>query len=513
MAHHIDRLGRVSFFAVFVAALVLGTPAHAAKLLSGYIGNMPKISGTPTTSVVAGNNYSFQPTASDPNGDPLVFSISKRPSWARFDTATGRLYGVPTRADAGRTRDIVIWVSDGKYAARLPRFTLRVSAGTAPTISGSPLTTVSAGTAYDFKPVAADPDGQALTFAVINKPTWANFDTATGRLSGTPGTISAGTYSNVGISVTDGSSTASLAPFTITVTAQANTPPTISGTPATSVQVGNAYDFRPTASDANGNALRFSIVNPPSWATFDTATGRLSGTPQSGNVGTSAQIVMSVTDNIDVTFLPMFSITVTAPPPVAPTNNPPTISGTPSTSGKAGQPYAFSPTATDPDGQTLTHHAEEIKLRYACALSQLANPDETIEVPSVGDRPARRLARQTLAEVVEPRYEELFALVYEELRRSGFDQMIAAGVVLTGGSAKMEGVIELAEEVFHAPVRLGLPQGVSGLVDVVRNPIHSTGTGLLLFGRDEYMRRGRTGLGKAGRTTLERMKEWFKGNF
>ena len=102
--------------------------------------------------------------------------------------------------------------------------------------------------------------------------------------------------------------------------------------------------------------------------------------------------------------------------------------------------------------------------RYACALSQLANPDETIEVPSVGDRPPRRLARQTLAEVVEPRYEELFALVRDELRRRGFEELIAAGIVLTGGSAKMEGVIELAEEMFHMPVRLGVPQHVSGLV-------------------------------------------------
>ena len=354
MAHHIDRLGKVSLFAVFVAALVLGTPAEARGFFGGSTSGAPKISGTPTTSVVAGNNYSFQPAASDPNGDPLVFSINKRPAWARFDTATGRLYGVPTSADAGRTRDIVISVSDGRNVAKLPRFTLRVSAGTAPTISGSPPTTVSAGTPYDFKPVAADPDGQALTFAVINKPTWATFDTATGRLSGTPGAISAGTYSNVGISVTDGSSTASLSPFTITVTSQANTPPTISGTPATSVQVGNAYDFRPTASDANGNPLRFSIVNPPSWATFDTATGRLSGTPQSGHVATYAQIVISVSDNVDVTFLPMFSITVTAAPPVAPTNRPPTIAGTPSTAAKPGQPYAFVPTASDPDGQALT---------------------------------------------------------------------------------------------------------------------------------------------------------------
>jgi cell division protein FtsA len=164
--------------------------------------------------------------------------------------------------------------------------------------------------------------------------------------------------------------------------------------------------------------------------------------------------------------------------------------------------------------RTPTHHAEELKVKYACALSQLANPDETIEVPSVGDRPPRRLARQTLAEVVEPRYEELFALVREELRRSGFDQHIAAGVVLTGGSAKMEGVIDLAEEVFHAPVRLGLPQGVSGLVDVVRNPIHATGVGLLLFGRENYVRSGRSSQVTSGaRSVVDRMKAWFQGNF
>ena len=127
--------------------------------------------------------------------------------------------------------------------------------------------------------------------------------------------------------------------------------------------------------------------------------------------------------------------------------------------------------------RTPTQYAEDIKIRYACALSQLANPDESIEVPSVGERPARRLARQTLAEIVEPRYEELFALVREELARSGFEEMIAAGIVLTGGSAKMEGAIELAEEVFHVPVRLGVPQTVRGLTDVVRNPIYSTGWG------------------------------------
>jgi cell division ATPase FtsA len=108
--------------------------------------------------------------------------------------------------------------------------------------------------------------------------------------------------------------------------------------------------------------------------------------------------------------------------------------------------------------RTPTQHADEIKLKYACALTQLASPDETIEVPSIGDRPPRRLSRQTLAEVVEPRYEELLTLIQAELRRSGYEDLVAGGVVLTGGSSKMEGLIDLAEEVFHMPVRLGIPQ-------------------------------------------------------
>jgi cell division protein FtsA len=141
--------------------------------------------------------------------------------------------------------------------------------------------------------------------------------------------------------------------------------------------------------------------------------------------------------------------------------------------------------------RTPTQHAEEIKIKYACALAQLASADETIEVPSVGDRPARRLSRQTLAEVVEPRYEELLALVQAELRRSGFEDLAAAGIVLTGGSSKMEGLVDLAEEMFHMPVRLGQSAGVAGLVDVVRNPIYATGVGLLLFGNQSRNQRSR----------------------
>ncbi|OQX31693.1 MAG: cell division protein FtsA [Candidatus Sedimenticola endophacoides] len=164
--------------------------------------------------------------------------------------------------------------------------------------------------------------------------------------------------------------------------------------------------------------------------------------------------------------------------------------------------------------RTPTQHAEQIKISYACALTQLAAGDETIEVPSIGDRPARRLSRQTLAEVVEPRYEELLGLVQADLRRSGFEDLIAGGVVLTGGSAKMEGLIELAEEVFHMPVRLGVPQYVSGLSDVVRNPIYATGVGLLLFGTQNQMTRLQDVSGGMGmKAVWERMKSWFQGNF
>ncbi len=164
--------------------------------------------------------------------------------------------------------------------------------------------------------------------------------------------------------------------------------------------------------------------------------------------------------------------------------------------------------------RTPTQHAEDIKVQYACALTQLAKQDESIEVPSVGDRPSRRLSRQTLAEVVQPRYEELFTLVQAELRRSGYEGLIAAGIVLTGGSSKMEGVIDLAEEIFHMPVRLGIPQYVSGLSDVVKSPIYATGVGLLIFGKRQSQE-GHTQihLNEGIKGVWDRMKSWFQGNF
>ncbi len=164
--------------------------------------------------------------------------------------------------------------------------------------------------------------------------------------------------------------------------------------------------------------------------------------------------------------------------------------------------------------RTPTMHAEEIKIKYACALAKLAGAEETIQVPSVGDRGPRSLSRQALAEVVEPRYDELFTLVLAEIRRSGYEDIIAAGVVLTGGTSKMEGVVELAEEIFHMPVRVGSPIGIHGLVDIVSNPIYSTGVGLLKYGlKQQEDSSARTSRDGNGATMLTRMKRWLQGNF
>ncbi len=161
--------------------------------------------------------------------------------------------------------------------------------------------------------------------------------------------------------------------------------------------------------------------------------------------------------------------------------------------------------------RTPTKNAEEIKIKHACALTQLADPQEMIDVPSIGDRDPRKISAQNLAEIIEPRYEELMLLVQAELRRSGYEDLIAAGLVLTGGSSKVKGLTELAEEIFHMPVRIGFPQQMSGLTDVVKNPVFSTGVGLLIYGREHQ---GKTeSLRDESQSIWARMKNWFQGNF
>jgi hypothetical protein len=274
----------------------------------------PMISGTPPAAAPVGAAYSFTPTANDPDGGTLTFAIQNRPSWATFSTATGRLSGTPTAANVGAFANILISVSDGTASASLPAFTIAVSApaNLPPTISGAPATTATAGVAYSFTPTASDPDGGTLTFAIANRPSWAAFNSATGRLSGTPAAANVGTFANIAISVSDGSASASLPSFAIAVAAPPNRPPTISGTPATSVLQGTLYTFQPTAADPDGNTLTFSIANRPAWATFASATGRLQGTPGPADVGTTTNVVISVSDGVASAALPAFSIAVQA---------------------------------------------------------------------------------------------------------------------------------------------------------------------------------------------------------
>lgn len=275
----------------------------------------PTISGTPATSAFVGQVYNFAPVGFDADGDTLTYTIQNAPSWATFTAATGQLTGTPTAANVGTTSNIMIRVSDGQEEAALASFNLQVldtppPANRPPTISGTPPTTVAAGSAYIFQPVASDPDGNTLRFTIQNQPSWATFSATTGRLSGTPSAANAGNTGSITISVTDNVATVSLPSFIITVSAPANRPPTITGSPLTSVLVGVAYAFQPSASDPDGNALTFRIDNMPPWATFNTSNGRLSGTPLLANVGSTANIVISVSDGTTSVSLPAFTLSV-----------------------------------------------------------------------------------------------------------------------------------------------------------------------------------------------------------
>ena len=163
--------------------------------------------------------------------------------------------------------------------------------------------------------------------------------------------------------------------------------------------------------------------------------------------------------------------------------------------------------------RTPTKDAEDIKIKYGCALRQLAN-EAPIEVPGVGERGTRMLSRQTLAEVIEPRVEELYSLVQAELRRSGFEDLLSSGIVITGGSSAMQGMVELGEEIFHMPVRLGLPRYVGGLADVVKTPRFATAIGLLQYGMEQQQRMAVSRMQSASLgDVLERMKAWMQRNF
>jgi Putative Ig domain len=215
------------------------------------VNNPPSISGTPATTVVAGQAYEFTPAASDPDGNTLLFSVVNRPSWAAFDTNTGVLSGTPTVGNVGTTPNVVISVTDSMATVALKAFSIQVTApgssgpitrpvNAPPTISGTPINTVTAGSAYSFTPAAKDSDGNALTFSVQNKPAWATFNTTTGQLLGTPTAANVGSYANVVIAVSDGQASASLPAFTLTVSPSSIRSATLSWTAPTQNTDGSA---------------------------------------------------------------------------------------------------------------------------------------------------------------------------------------------------------------------------------------------------------------------------------
>jgi Cellulase (glycosyl hydrolase family 5)/Putative Ig domain len=320
-------------------------PAFSITVTGSKAAPPPTISGTPATTVVAGTGYSFQPTATSPSGAALTFSIAGKPSWATFNPATGGLSGTPAAANVGTATGIVISVSDGSGSASLPSFGITVTSAAKLTISGTPPTQAVAGSRYSFQPSVSNPAGGNLKFAISGKPAWSSFNTNTGQLSGQPVAANLGTYPGIVISVSNGTASASLPAFAITVVSSAPpTPPTISGTPATTATPGKPYLFQPSATEpAGAGPLVFSISGLPSWATFSATSGLLSGTPTAANIGTSAGIVISVSDGSASASLPAFAITVAA-------LRPPTISGTPATTVAAGKPYSFQPSASEPAG-------------------------------------------------------------------------------------------------------------------------------------------------------------------
>jgi cell division protein FtsA len=164
--------------------------------------------------------------------------------------------------------------------------------------------------------------------------------------------------------------------------------------------------------------------------------------------------------------------------------------------------------------RTPTAEAEEIKVRYGVAKQVLADPGESFDVPGLGDRAARALSRQALAAVIEPRVEELFSLVHQVVRESGFEEVLSSGIVLTGGSAMMPGMMELAEDIFLKPARVGVPDYNGQLADLVKSPRYSTVLGLLLEAKQQYLR-GQVVHRQASSAgaVFQRMKEWFLGNF
>jgi len=325
------RICAIAITATLAGCLDSGDPATAYRAASApSAADTLTILGVPPTEVVSNSKYYFQPSVDNGSGATTAdvsYRIQNKPNWASFDSGTGALSGVPDDTQVGVTGEITITAqakatyktgSVGPFRISVKAHGSGSTSNAAPSISGTPATTATVNLAYSFSPAASDPEGATLAFSIVNRPTWAAFDTTTGKLSGTPQSANVGSYNNIVIRVSDGNSSTSLPAFNIAVvtagssgsTTTANVSPSIGGTPVTTATTGAAYSFTPSASDANGDTLTFSIQNKPSWASFNNATGQLYGTPSAA--GTNSNIIISVSDGKATAALAAFSITISS---------------------------------------------------------------------------------------------------------------------------------------------------------------------------------------------------------
>ena len=310
----------------------------------------PEISGTPNTDVLEDATYTFQPTGSDIDvGDTLSFSISSTPPWATFNSTTGVLSGVPENEHVGSYSDLVITVTDNSgAAASLSPFTILVTnTNDAPTIAGTPSTSVVESSAFAFSPVGADVDlNDTLTYSLTldqTLPAWLSFSASTGELSGTPADADVTTLTNLKVRVTDvAGEFDELSPFNLTIV---NIPPTLSGAFPDAVE-DSPYSYTFTSTGAASFENLTALL--PSWATLNTSTGEVTGTPTNDDVASTTGISIVAKDATETATLQNLTLTVLN------TNDAPTISGTPSANVLEDVAYSFTPSAADVDvGDTL----------------------------------------------------------------------------------------------------------------------------------------------------------------
>ena len=313
------------------------------------VNDLPSFTSSSVTALSEDSAYSYDISVSDSDDTSLIISATSKPSWLTLvdnGNGTATLSGTPTNDDTGNN-SITLRVSDDENGIDTQSFVLVVSnTNDAPVITGSPVTTVAEDALYSFTPTVTDvDDGDTQSFSISSTPSWATFNSATGSLIGTPTNEDIGTTSNIIITVKDmANATASLAAFNLTVT-NTNDVPVISGAPATTVAEDEAYSFTPNVTDVDeGDTHTFNVSNMPVWATFNVATGVLSGTPTNEDIGTTTNIVITVTDAANATAsLAAFNLTVSN------TNDAPVITGSPATTVAEDEAYSFTPTITDAD--------------------------------------------------------------------------------------------------------------------------------------------------------------------